>query len=137
MVLVIGFLLVLVAFPDGTQAANVSWKAPVSGNWNEPTNWNTGTVPGASDNVFITVDGTYTVTLNVNATVASLTVGASTGAQTLSIGGTTLTLSGASNINSNGILTLGGSLAGSGDLNVMGLLDWKFGTMAGTGTITI
>lgn len=132
--LTIVFLLVLAVFPDATQAGDVSWKNPVSGNWNDPTKWDTDIVPGPSDNVFITVDGTYTVTLNVNATVASLTVGASSGEQTLFIGGPTLTLNGASIINSNGILYLtGGMLTGAGDLSFNSLFSWSGGSMNSTG----
>jgi hypothetical protein len=137
-VLPVVFLLGLVAFPDGAQADDVSWNSSAGGYWSDAANWDSGTVPGALDNVSITVDGTYTVTLNVNATVASLTVGASIGEQALSVGGVTLALDGASSINSNGVLGLnGGVLASDGVLTVAGLLDWRGGTMRGTGPIAV
>ena len=40
-----------------------SWKTAASGAWNTATNWSTGAVPTSTDNVCITVAGTYTVTL--------------------------------------------------------------------------
>jgi len=59
-------------------------------------------VPGSSDIVEITLDGTYTVTLDVNATVAGLTLGGSSGTQTLFMNGRTFTLNGASTVQANG-----------------------------------
>ena len=44
------FLLGFVAFPDWTQAADVSWKDAVSGKWDDLANWDSGTVPDAIDN---------------------------------------------------------------------------------------
>jgi VCBS repeat-containing protein len=65
----------------------VSWKDPVSGSWNDPTKWSTGVVPGSQvvpetgmtklEDVCITVDGTYTVTLTGSRSVNSVTLGAS------------------------------------------------------------
>ena len=64
---------------------------------------------------------TYTVTLDVAAQVASLTVGAGSGTQTLAIAGQTLTLDGASSVGANGILTMtSGLLTGAGDLTIDG-----------------
>ncbi|RME85977.1 MAG: hypothetical protein D6775_01350, partial [Caldilineae bacterium] len=116
----------------------VHWKDPVSGNWSDPTKWDTGSVPTSSDNVFITVAGSYAVTLDVNAEVNSLTLGGSSGAQTLSIGGPTLTLNGASTVNVNGVVNLsGGTLTGSGDLTVNGTFNWSGGTISGSGVLTV
>ena len=137
-VLTVVFLLGLVAFPDRAQAADVSWRDAATGNWNDPANWDSGTVPGALDNVSITVGGTYTVTLSEDATVARLTVGAPSGMQTLAIGGRTFTLNGASSITSNGVLNFtGGVLTSNGELTVTGILDWRAGTMSGTGKIAV
>ncbi|MBM3300526.1 MAG: hypothetical protein FJY85_11270, partial [Deltaproteobacteria bacterium] len=65
-------------------AGTVSWVSPVGGNWSDGAKWDGGVVPSEGDDVLITVDGTYTVTLNVDATVTSLTLGGSSGVQTLS-----------------------------------------------------
>src|SRR5205823_1373849 len=51
------------------------WNSAVSGNWNTPGNWSTGAVPGAGDEAVIDATGAaYTVTLNINASVARLTL---------------------------------------------------------------
>ncbi len=69
-------LLLIAAFglPLGAQAADVIFTNVAGGNWNNGANWSTGTVPGASDNVYI-VGGDYTVYLDMNPTVASLHLG--------------------------------------------------------------
>ena len=120
--LVFLFLSVLICFSSGEVLA-VSWDAPISGNWNEPTNWTGGEIPGPSDHVEITVEGTYTVTLDVDATIAGLTLGASDGSQTLAATGHTLTINGASTINGNGAMSLSSStLGGSGLLTNQGTM---------------
>ncbi len=83
-------------------AATITWSNPAGGNWGTAANWSPATVPGAADVAVITLAGTYTVTLNVSAQVASLTLGGTTGAQTLANGGATLTLDGASTIGPHG-----------------------------------
>src|SRR5262245_58127283 len=59
-------------------AATVSWLTAGGGNWNVATNWSGGAVPATNDDVLITLAGTYTVTLNANASIKSLTLGGST-----------------------------------------------------------
>ena len=55
--------------------AAVSWKNPVSANWNTPGDWSTGSVPASTDDVTIGGTGGYTVTLTTPpVTVNSLTV---------------------------------------------------------------
>ena len=99
-------------------------------------------MPGAGDNAFITNSGTYTVTVpdSVNPTVNSLAVGGASGAQTLSLGRSILTLTAASVVNPNGqlVLTMGNStLTGAGGLTVNGTLNWASGTMSGAGATSI
>lgn len=71
----------------------ISWAAPVDGLWGDASRWDPpGAPPTYSDDVCITVDGTYTVTLEGFANANTLTVGATgnTGRQTLWLrGGTT------------------------------------------------
>ncbi|HEY1710851.1 MAG TPA: hypothetical protein VGG10_21480 [Rhizomicrobium sp.] len=52
--------------------ATVKWLIGLSGDWNTGTNWTTGTVPGAADDVVIDFQDTYTVNLTSTATIASL-----------------------------------------------------------------
>ncbi|MGQ0722233.1 MAG: hypothetical protein ACT4PE_11790, partial [Candidatus Eiseniibacteriota bacterium] len=102
------------------RGATVTWINASGGAWNSPGNWDTG-VPGAADSALITLDGTYTVTLDVNATVASLTLGGASGTQTLSASGRTLTLGGASSVSANGALTMSSStVSGTGPLTNSG-----------------
>ena len=113
--------LALIASPAA--AADISWANALGGNWNTGANWSGGSPPGASDNAIITLAGTYTVTLDVNATVAGLTLGGATGVQTLLASNRTLTLNGASTIAPNGRLDLRAStVAGSGTLDNQGTL---------------
>lgn len=52
--------------------ATVSWASAVDGNWPDPTKWDTGNVPVASDDVVIDATSSmYTVTLDVDVTAAS------------------------------------------------------------------
>lgn len=53
----------------------VSWKDPVSGAWTDTSKWSTGAMPRSIDDVCITVDGTYTVTLRGGRSIRSLMVG--------------------------------------------------------------
>src|SRR5438876_11099310 len=59
-----------------------------SGDWDDTTHWSLAHRPAADEDVSITANGDYTVTLNTAAAVKSLTLGASgssaTGTQTLS-----------------------------------------------------
>src|SRR5436309_3110877 len=88
-------------------AAGIYWTNMANGNWSVAANWNPNSVPGSGDNAFITNNGTYTVTLNVSATVSNLTAGGLTGQQTLAITGSTLTLNAAGTIETNALLNLG------------------------------
>ena len=123
--LVAGLCLASAAF-----GADVLWINSVGGNWSTAANWNTGTVPGPSDNVLLSNSGTYTVTLDVDATVASLTVGGTSGAQTLSASSRTITINTSSAISANGILNLiNSTAAGVGILTSQGTLNIENSTI--------
>jgi hypothetical protein len=131
-----------IALATGTaNATDLVWTGG-TGNWNAAANWSPAQVPTASDNAWITNNGSYTVTVPAGstATSGSLTVGGASGTQTLAIDRATLTLNGASVVNPNAQLTLLVSqsvLNGAGNLTVNGTLNWANGTMAGTGVTTI
>src|SRR5271167_1141050 len=98
--------------------ATVSWKSGVSGNWNtDPSDWSTGTVPGAGDDATISVAGGYTVSLTSAVTINSIT-----------LGDTSATLAIA---DPSGTETVTGDLVNSGTLNV------DAGSTAGGTTLTI
>jgi hypothetical protein len=132
------FAAITATLPAVTTAQNVNWVNAAGGNWNVATNWNPQKVPEAGDHVFIDLPGTYTVTLNAAATVASLTVGDTTGVQTLANPSQTLTLNGASLVRASGVYRqTGGTTTGAGDLAVDGTYEWNGGTMSGSGVTTI
>src|ERR1700683_5797201 len=84
-------ILALLANAPATQAQTTdTWSLGSSGLWSVAGNWSAG-LPGTSNNVDI-IDGTSTVTLNVNAGINDLTVGS--GNTLLADGGTTLTIGG-------------------------------------------
>ncbi len=121
------------------QAASVLWTNLAGGNWNAATNWSPNQVPAAADHAIITNAGTYTVLVDMTATIDSLTVGGTSGRQTLSNFVSTLTLNGAGLIGTNATFaSAGGStLAGNGDLSVAGRLEWTGGVMQGFGRTVI
>lgn len=94
----------------------VSWSGGGDGtSWNDARNWSGGAVPTATDDVVINMAGTYTVNLNVDAAVNSLTLNAPT-AIFQSIGHT-FTVSSASTLTA-------------------GTVVWRNSTWAGVGTLT-
>jgi hypothetical protein len=138
------------------QACDETWNNPNGGAWNTAANWSPNAVPISNQTVCITLPGTYTVILSANgpqasgANIASLTLGASSGTQTLDVQGqdfsyqgeifnsTTLTLNAPSTISSSGQLILdttsGGAPPGAG--NAAGgsaILDTS--TLTNSGTI--
>jgi hypothetical protein len=113
-----------------------------SGNWNAAGNWSPAQLPTAADTAIITNTGTYTVTLppGSTGTAGTITVGGTSGTQTLAIDRATLTIGGVSVINANGhldFLVSQSILTGAGNLTVNGTVNWANGTMSGTGTTTI
>ena len=135
---IVGTTLLVVAAANATDLVWIGG----TGNWNAAANWSPAQLPAAADNVFITNNGIYTVTVpnSVDPTVASLTLGGANGTQTLSLGRSILTLNGASIVNANGqlVLTVGNStVTGAGSLTVNGALNWASGTMSGAGVTSI
>src|SRR5580700_7639757 len=103
-------------------ACTDSWKSAVSGSWSTAADWSSGSVPTNSDDVCITVPGTYTVTFapyagNAGGTVHSLALGGSSGAQTLDISGQASVSTGNETENVTGLtLTTGGTINPTGTL---------------------
>jgi hypothetical protein len=108
------------------QACDETWTGNAGdGSWTTANNWSPAQIPQSTDAVCITKAGTYTVTLAANGDVASLTLGASSGIQTLDVqgldynqggeirNGTTLTLNDPSTITSNGELILDSTSGGA------------------------
>ncbi|MEA2641175.1 MAG: hypothetical protein QOF51_2569, partial [Chloroflexota bacterium] len=117
----------------------VSWLNPTSGLWTDGTKWSGGLAPGGSDDVCITVDGTYTVTLNGSQSANRVTLGASgnTGVQTLLVQGigcitSGATLTAASGFTNAGAIVLDDNPGGCADVT----LTVSSGTLTNTGSIT-
>jgi hypothetical protein len=81
----LGLVAVAVAlWASGASAAGVYWNNPAGGLWSDPANWAPSVVPGSTDDVYITLDGQYSVTIDSTATsVHSLTLGGEVEIQTL------------------------------------------------------
>lgn len=136
-ILAIVILLSCGPFARGAAGATATWINPSGGIWSSPNNWSGGKVPAAGDDVQIILNGTYTVMLDIAATLNNLSLGGPSGTQTLAIG-SDLTLNGTGISSANGVLKLaGGNLGGSGILTVDGAMSWSFGSMFGSGATTI
>jgi hypothetical protein len=112
--------LAVASFPRPAHAGrNVSWKARVSGMWSNPANWDVGQVPGPADTVLITLDSTYSVTLDTPSSIAKLVLGAAgNGTQTLSLVGQSLAVTDTSDTSviapsGNLALASGGTVGGA------------------------
>jgi len=110
-------------------AATINWTNTSGGNWTNAANWSPNQVPGAGDNAFIANNGTYVVTRDGDISVASLTVGGTSGTQSLTW--TTGTLGGSARVTiaANGAL----NLSGAADKTIRGVLT-NAGTVMWTGT---
>ncbi len=133
-----GFLVIVIltAFLSDGLGATVAWKAGSSGNWNDPGNWSGNAVPSAGDIVLITNAGTYTVSLNVSASVSELTLTAPTGKASLLLNAGTLTIDNLATVGAGGALRLdsGGILSGSGDISI-NEFTWSGGQIEGAGKL--
>src|ERR1051325_2565426 len=106
-----------------------NWAAAVSGNWTTAANWSTGLVPGSSDDVFLGILGTYTVSLTNSAqTVNSLTI--SNKAATLAIAAPGQTESIIADLSNSGKLNIDATGSGGTTVSVGG-------GFTNTGTVTL
>jgi hypothetical protein len=130
--------LVLLAALNFVWAEDVHWTNTLGGNWSQPNNWTPNKVPAQEDNALITEPGDYVVRLDANATVASLTLGAPAGQQTLTNASHQLILTGDSAVGANAIVGLGGgTLGGTCTLSIDGTLIWTGGSMVDTGRTVV
>src|SRR5262245_33375625 len=102
--ILISFFALTLAVPAG--AANIVWKAAVSGNWSTASNWNPAQVPGPSDVALITLSGTYTVTISSNVSVGAIGLTGGTGTRRLNVNGVSVTTSTGISVGSTNILAL-------------------------------
>jgi YD repeat-containing protein len=110
--------------------STVKWINAAGGDWDVASNWNTGKLPGASDDVVIPFfTGGLTIThIGSNAdSIKSLT-----SQEKIDLSNGSLSIAKASTIN-NAFSLSGGTLNGAGTVTVSGLLSWTSGTMSGSG----
>ncbi|MGZ3755123.1 MAG: putative Ig domain-containing protein [Mucilaginibacter sp.] len=117
-----------------------TWVGSVTGGlWNNPTNWG-GTVPSSADQAVIGATGTFTNPPVINATtgpvsVGSIVIGTKTASPSITVTGTTLTVSGDITFESNntGTTTTSttASLTGTGSISANNL---NITTATGTST---
>ena len=103
------FLLSLV-LSLAAHAATKTWNNASGGSWTNASNWTPAGAPGNGDTANLTLAGTYTVSLDGNATLAALTVGGAGATVTLTNTAATLVVT-------NGTVKSGSRLGlGGGDL---------------------
>ncbi len=106
--------------------------------WSTATNWDLNRAPTPSDIVLIPYTGGNTCVLDVDATVAGLTLGAceGVGSDGLNLNGHTLTVNGPITIKSNAVFAVtSGTLVGGSNAIVSGAIGWSLGTLGGTLTL--
>jgi len=118
-------------------AADIVWTNTAGGNFATAANWNPNQVPAGGDTAWITNDGTYTVTINTSATIASLMLGGSNGTQTLSHVSGVLTLGSGAGSDHAVYNLSGGTVTGSGSLALAGILNWTAGIIGSSGATLV
>ncbi|MBV9311149.1 MAG: hypothetical protein JOZ73_09965, partial [Solirubrobacterales bacterium] len=135
-------MILLAAMASGLGGScDTSWTNAAGGDWNTASNWDNG-VPTGSSNACITLSGTYTVTIRGESVPANtLSLGGSTGEQTLSIQGTDFCSGSA---DAKLALGNGGTVASTGQImlthlgscsNGVPVLASTAGTLTNSGTI--
>ena len=120
------------------QAAVMNWTNTSGGNWNVAANWLPNQVPSTNDIAVITNAGIYTVTLNVNPTIAGLILGGGSGTQTVATAGRALTLNGEGAVNLHGRLLLsGGAISGTNQIGLAGTMTWESGAIDTNTTLVV
>lgn len=118
-------------------APNV-WVSALGGDWSDGANWSRGTAPLMGDSVLVTLDGTYSVNVDLPVTLSRLVMGGTTGAQTLRLAAAgSLTVGDSALFGSTvNVDIAGGELGGSGYMRVQ-QLELSSGSLAHGGTVEI
>ena len=107
----------------------MTWVSSSGGDWNDGSNWSTGTVPSSSDDAVIANSG-ITVTVSGSTEVNQLTSLAA-----IDVTGS-FTVDGQSTIDNALTIEPYATLTGSGDITATDLFTWRTGsTLSGTGTL--
>jgi hypothetical protein len=125
-------LAVVTGWGSPARAVDTTWTLNGNGNWNVGANWSGGVVPNNNTfDVFIDDgDSAVTVTLNLNTTIGTLSIGAN---DALSFADTfDLTVAGGSVVN-NGVISLNATSASNTDFNFIAAVT----TLSGSGTLSL
>lgn len=148
-VLFLGFIMLFSIVQFSAAQMNYNWVGGTDDNWNEANNWSPAAVPGMNDTAIISLEGDYSVILDVDATVAKIVLGGASGTQTFTLSGRTLTMNGDIEVGANGVLSVAnstisgtGSILNSGSLESTqgifntGLENYGLSTFTGTNELT-
>ena len=126
---VAAFLMILTMIPSAAHAAGCTgdtWTNTAGGKWSTGTNWSKKAPPTSEEEACITEKGTYTVELQASETkVKGITVGASSGTQTLAVDTTcsfnsTLATTSGLSVGANGAVSLSNADTCSNSVTVKG-----------------
>jgi hypothetical protein len=118
-------------------AATVNWTNTAGGNWTEPKNWSPNQVPSTADTASITANGTYTVSLDADASIGSLAIGGASGTQTLNTATYNVSLGASSTVNATGVFNLQGGILDGGLLTIKGKLNWSDGRFGPASQVSV
>jgi len=113
----------------------ITWTRSGGGNWSDGTAWSLGRAPQPGDTVRITQGDDYMVTLDVDASVATLQIGGTTDVITLNMGDRSLTLTASKAGPELDVMPFGSVEIGNGTLTVEGIT--VTGVLRTTGAATI
>jgi hypothetical protein len=105
------------------------WIGPAAGDFAEPTNWSTGSVPGATQHACSSAGSSITVSDH-----EAIAVGTFEGSVTITATGQLSTVGGTTAIAH--LEVQDGAIAGTGNVAALAL-DWKGGSLHGTGLVSV
>jgi hypothetical protein len=115
--------------------ARVTWINTDGGDWDTPSNWSTGQVPGPRNAVFIRLPGhTVTHASSQQDSIYSLWSTSQDGTDMLVLSAGSLNIAASSTINN--LKLTGGTLSGAGLVTVNNM-EWTAGAMTGSGVTEI
>ncbi|MDB6124552.1 MAG: hypothetical protein JWQ71_3545 [Pedosphaera sp.] len=120
-----------------SSADTITWTNTAGGSWSDGINWDLHRVPASDDDVLITLDGTYAITVAnaVQAEARNVTIGAINGTQSLVLTNSTDFLVQQNlTVQTNGVCLVGHQI-NFGQMFVSGKLFWLSGTLGGPLTV--
>src|SRR4051794_28240523 len=123
--------------PSPGLASSITWTNAVGGNWNIAANWSPNQVPGISDTAWITNNGNYTVTVSDAEAVNVLSLGGTSGTQTLNLSSGAFTLGGSGAGNDHSAFTVSGGTFTCNGTATLNVLNFSSGTIQGSSPVQV